>query len=889
MLLTQHQTHNEHQAGASGPLGTEEKKHFSKWAVLSFWIGLLILINIVIAAWINTQSQFAVESDDASVTQKVIRAMEIRKQDIFKKLLHREKPAPAKPQEPRAVGNVPAFGTAEPPANSQVQPEQNSAAGSFDVRELLENFKDRAGELQLPTLGTKGDGIGEALGGTDVAVPSMNGINQFAETAAQFQRLAGTANRITGIALSDEVLEVAATQVLGVSAFSAGRETPNGYKEYMMIADAMGKLYDQVGTPVVSPDGKSIAYLAMDGNIMKLVQDGREIAAYKDFGPSVYDKGQPLEGQRFLEAAVPEGYLRNLTESALAFTPDGKLVYTAWKSKKPLVVVNGVEGPQFDVVQEPVISPDGSRIAYVVGQGLNIAGELTTPGGCTTEECVRIFTDMAGRQLKRRAYTYFAVADGVMSVPYDEILDLVYSENSKGFGFLGRRDDRWYTVINGKEGSPYDEVRGLAFSPDGSEYAFAARTGNVWSLVKNGAEIAKLGTAVGDTFLYDFASDTFAYADPTRKFFVGDAVQQQAVPGFFVEMDPTGKQAALLRKAGADAQVVLYDIASGVETAGEPAASVVQSLFSAGASSSKLEFSPDGMHSAYPLNIQVDGAPYQQMVIDGVRQLPYASVGNPVFSPDGLLVAYAATALDPLSGVERALAVINGRETELYDRILGELQLSLDGKSVRYLAERNGALEWVTHSALDSLPVASLPVQKESLPPSPFPGLFCPPEAVFKDLDLALQNPLSVCGLSMPDGGRTALPAEVGTLIYLKHLNLSFNEITALPDSIGNLYDLRWLSLVGNSVEVLPESITQLSRLEYLDVSSNKLSSLPQEFGSLNNLRILNVSANNLTSLPSSMGSLRKLERLYVNGNSIPQDMLTSLQGALPDTRIYGL
>jgi hypothetical protein len=495
---------------------------------------------------------------------------------------------------------------------------------------------------------------------------------------------------------------------------------------------------------------------------------------------------------------------------------------------------------------------------------------------------------MAGRAFNKRAYTYFAIADGVASLPYNEILDLIYSENGEAFGFLGKRDNKWHAVINGVETNSFDEIKGLQFSADGLQHAFAARQGNQWNIVKNGEIITQLANAVEDEFLYNFANGTFAYSDLNRKFFTGNAADTiRNIPGYLLNKAPNANQVALLRQAGNSAQVVLYDLIAGAEAVHEPAATVVQSLLF-GAEGSNLAFSTDGKHTAYPLAIEADGQLLQQMVVNGVRHLPYKSIGKPVLSPTGLLVAYAATVMDPLTGVELALAVINGQESEFYDRIVGELQMNADGSAVSYLAERDGKLEWISHKVSDLLASAK-PAATQTHGPTPFPGLFCPPESVFKDMNAALQNPLSVCGLSIPDGEKDMIPEAIGTLRYLKHLNLSFNQISVLPDNIGNLYDLRWLSLVGNTIERLPGSIGNASELEYLDVSSNMLSEIPMEIGNLHSLRILNLSGNNLRTLPKSMESLTGLERLYVNGNMIPTKQLQVLQSQLPYTKIYGI
>ena len=875
MLLTQHQTQNapKHLQDES----SEGKRHWPKLAVISFWIGLLILVNIVIAAWINTDSQYAVFDSDETTMNKIVQSINEGK-DQFLNIFSKDKTHKRKVVVPEAPYQVAKYDTFEGQDIPDIKNEEQED-GSFSVRDFWDTLKESAGTVEIDSpLPDSPDAITGQPSGNSYG--NIGGFTRGARTAG---KLVGVARTLNGMELQDQLIDALSTQVKGASVFSGGRHTMEGYREFVSIGDQIGKLYNQVSTPVVSADGKNVAYFALDGEIMKVILNGQEVASYKDFGPTVYQDGVPIEGRRSMHHSIPQNYLRSLAEDVLKFKPNGQLVYTAWKSRKPLAVVGGTEGEQFDIVHNPIISPDGSHVAYIVAQAMNVGGELTTPGGCNTAGCIQTFSKMASRAFAMRAFTYFVIADGVMSFPYDEILNLTYSPNGDSFGFLGRRDNRWYAVINDEESNAYDEIRALQFDFEGGQNVFAARRGNVWSIIKNGSAIAQLANAVGDELFYNFANGTYSYSDPGRKFYTGD----KNIPGFLLSKSPNANQVALLRQIGTEAQVVLYDLVTGLETAHSPSATVVQSLLS-GAGKSNISFSSDGEHVAYPLSVNVDGRMLQQMVVDGISHVPYNSVLKPVFSPNGLMVAYAATAIDPLTGLEMALAVIDGQESEFFNRILSQPEFSLDGNSVRYLAEKSGVMEWITHSVSDVLAQSDVSIRSVAAP-SPFPGLFCPPNAVFKDLEIALQQPKNTCGLSLPDGDRKNLPKEIGSMVYLKHLNLSFNRIEAVPSSIGNLRDLRWLSLVGNMVEELPESLGGLTGLEYLDVSSNAIRVLPEEIGNLQNLRILNISGNNLRELPESLGTLTNLERVYLNGNNISKRDLKDLEERLPNTHIYGL
>ena len=102
-----------------------------------------------------------------------------------------------------------------------------------------------------------------------------------------------------------------------------------------------------------------------------------------------------------------------------------------------------------------------------------------------------------------------------------------------------------------------------------------------------------------------------------------------------------------------------------------------------------------------------------------------------------------------------------------------------------------------------------------------------------------------------------AVPAAIGRLSALRHLNLFNNELTSLPAEIGQLTSLVELNLSANQLTSLPAEIGQLTSLTELYLHGNKLTSLPAEIGQLTSLRELNLYGNQLTSLPAA--AIRKL------------------------------
>ncbi|XP_048444100.1 putative disease resistance protein RGA3 [Pyrus x bretschneideri] len=83
---------------------------------------------------------------------------------------------------------------------------------------------------------------------------------------------------------------------------------------------------------------------------------------------------------------------------------------------------------------------------------------------------------------------------------------------------------------------------------------------------------------------------------------------------------------------------------------------------------------------------------------------------------------------------------------------------------------------------------------------------------------------LSYCGIS-------EVPKEIGELIHLRHIDLSWNAgLGILPDSICELYNLYTLSLIGCwSLEKLPDNMGKLISLKHLYVGfCDKLEFLPK-------------------------------------------------------------
>ncbi|KAJ0232782.1 Protein kinase domain-containing protein [Hirschfeldia incana] len=219
-------------------------------------------------------------------------------------------------------------------------------------------------------------------------------------------------------------------------------------------------------------------------------------------------------------------------------------------------------------------------------------------------------------------------------------------------------------------------------------------------------------------------------------------------------------------------------------------------------------------------------------------------------------------------------------------RFLNILDWNLPG------SERNPcSWEGVVCSRPDSSSVISLSLSGFDLSNSSFLPLVCQIQTL-EYLDVS-NNSLS----SIPDGFIT----NCGTLVGLKQLNFSRNQVSSLPRfrnfSRLEVLDISYNRLSGNIGEYGFDALVQLKNLSLnfnkiagsvptslakslvnLEVSDNLLSgSIPEGIEDYQELRLIDLGDNQLSgSLPSSLGNLSKLETLLLSNNS--------LNGAIPES-----
>lgn len=122
-----------------------------------------------------------------------------------------------------------------------------------------------------------------------------------------------------------------------------------------------------------------------------------------------------------------------------------------------------------------------------------------------------------------------------------------------------------------------------------------------------------------------------------------------------------------------------------------------------------------------------------------------------------------------------------------------------------------------------------------------------------------------------------SIPGELGGLAELKELRLDANTLSgSIPAALGNLSQLQILALADNSlVGSIPLEPSGFEKLEVLIVGNNNFSgNIPIKLTGLSRLRLLDLSGNLFTGgIPPELGRFSRLESLNLSDNPLGGDI----------------
>jgi Tol biopolymer transport system component len=373
-------------------------------------------------------------------------------------------------------------------------------------------------------------------------------------------------------------------------------------------------LFDHLGNPVFSPDGKRIGYRAKQGNRwFIMVNDQR--------GPEFDRVSSPV------------------------FSPDGRQVaYWARQDKKEFIVLDDKPGPVFDGAGFPVFGPDNGKVAYRARQGrqwfvmrsdqpspaFDDIGHYTAPArGSDSADLVFSPDGLQLAYAARRGEQWFIVREGRPGPVFEHVGLPVFGPDGR-LAHRARQNDREFIVLGEQKGPEFDFVSNPVFSPDGRDVAYWARQGKTEFVMRGdrkGPVFESLNRVGAPVFNRD-GSQVIYWAKRGEKEFILSG--EQKGPEFDAIEAPVFNrrtdQIAYRARQG-DKEWVMLGNQKGPEFD-----------FDHSSRNRLLAFSPDGHPLAY--RVKQEG---KEFILFGENKGPaFDEVGDPVLSPNGGRLAYRA-------------------------------------------------------------------------------------------------------------------------------------------------------------------------------------------------------------------------------------------------------
>ena len=181
-------------------------------------------------------------------------------------------------------------------------------------------------------------------------------------------------------------------------AYVASVQTEEALKVQVVLDGEGGTLYDKIHSLTFSPDSQHFAYIAQEGNQIRVVVDGEEdLAKY------------------------------SIIEDTLIFSPESQhLAYIALAGDQRVVIIDGKEGKSYPSIGASTLlfSPDSQRVGYIAGE----------------------------------KDKWFVVVGGIEGRRYDMVDSLTFDPDNQRVAYGAQTDEGWVVIVDGTEGKSYDNI-----------------------------------------------------------------------------------------------------------------------------------------------------------------------------------------------------------------------------------------------------------------------------------------------------------------------------------------------------------------------------------------------------------------------------------------------
>jgi len=414
----------------------------------------------------------------------------------------------------------------------------------------------------------------------------------------------------------------------------------------IMLDGNTGKSYEQVEGQVFTPDSKHLGYRAEAEGKWFVVVDGKEGKPYDLIG-----RESPV------------------------FSPDStRVAYTGISvasGQQACIVVDGVEGKWYPVVDKLVFSPDSKHVAYFTRIGPVVLGkpDIIVSGSIVVDDKeVRQFDDVGDFVFSpdsahwacviKVGKQYLVVQDGVDGQPYGWIIvPPIFSPDSKHMVYVAGSEGKWIVVLDGVESKKYESIEyghigafplqalQPVFSPDSQHLAYVAKEENKHFIVRDGVEGKQYSKSVSWPVFSPDSKHLAYYANDGD----GDCIVQDGVDGTKymtvkgLKYSPDSSRLAYGARTR-DGWCVVVNNVEGKKYRG---------ILPSSTHDTGIMFSADSKRMIYVAQPN-DGQCV--LVADGVEGKEYRGVSALAVSPDGNHVAYIA------SDGKRNFYVVDGTE-----------------------------------------------------------------------------------------------------------------------------------------------------------------------------------------------------------------------------------